>query len=70
MDEPTTGQDPANRSASSTEITQLSGQGLTIVLLTHDLDAVRTVADHVIVMAGGRVVETVTPNYSCPQPMS
>lgn len=58
LDEPTTGQDPANRSAILTEITQLAGQGLTIVLVTHDLDAVRTMANRVIVMAGGRVIET------------
>lgn len=58
MDEPTTGQDPANRAAVLDEITRLAGQGLTVVLLTHDLDAVRTVAQQVIVMAHGRVIET------------
>ena len=58
MDEPTTGQDPANRAAVLGEITRLAGQGLTVVLLTHDLDAVRTVAQQVIVMEHGRVIET------------
>ncbi|WAM19440.1 ABC transporter ATP-binding protein [Rhodococcus sp. JS3073] len=58
MDEPTTGQDPANRAAVLDEITRLAGQGLTVVLLTHDLDAVRQVAQQVIVMADGRVIET------------
>ncbi|WP_458682618.1 ABC transporter ATP-binding protein [Prescottella equi] len=58
MDEPTTGQDPANRAAILEEITRLSEQGMTVVLLTHDLDAVRAVAQRVIVMAHGRVIET------------
>lgn len=58
MDEPTTGQDPVHRSVILDEIAQLAESGLTIVLLTHDLGAVRSVADHVIVMAGGRVIET------------
>ncbi|TJZ79970.1 ABC transporter ATP-binding protein [Rhodococcus oryzae] len=58
LDEPTTGQDPANRSAVLDEITRLASEGLTIVLLTHDLDAVRAVAGHVVVMMQGRVVES------------
>lgn len=58
LDEPTTGQDPARRTAVLDEITRLARQGLTIVLVTHDLDAVRAVAQRVIVMGGGRVLET------------
>ncbi|GIF04926.1 methionine ABC transporter ATP-binding protein [Actinoplanes siamensis] len=34
--------------------------GVTIVLITHELDVIRTVADRVAVMEGGRVVETGT----------
>ncbi|MDI9939248.1 ATP-binding cassette domain-containing protein [Rhodococcus sp. IEGM 1351] len=58
MDEPTTGQDPVNRAAVLGEIARLAGRGMTVVLLTHDLDAVRAVAQHVIVMADGRVIES------------
>ncbi|MHA4854641.1 ABC transporter ATP-binding protein [Rhodococcus sp. MSC1_016] len=58
LDEPTTGQDPINRAAILDEILRLRGQGLTIVLVTHDLDAVHQVAEHVIVMAEGRVIDT------------
>ena len=32
--------------------------GLTIVLITHEMDVVRQIADHVTVLEGGRVVET------------
>ncbi|MCQ4121293.1 ABC transporter ATP-binding protein [Rhodococcus tibetensis] len=56
LDEPTTGQDPINRAAILDEMLRLRGQGLTIVLVTHDLDAVHQVAEHVIVMAEGRVI--------------
>jgi D-methionine transport system ATP-binding protein len=31
--------------------------GITIVLITHEMEAVRAIADHVVVMDGGRVVE-------------
>ncbi len=58
MDEPTTGQDPANRATVLGEITRLAAEGLTILLLTHDLNAVSQVARHVVVMSGGSVVET------------
>lgn len=56
LDEPTTGQDPINRAAILDEILRLRGQGLTIVLVTHDMDAVHEVAEHVIVMAEGQVI--------------
>ncbi|MCF3939306.1 ABC transporter ATP-binding protein [Gordonia tangerina] len=56
MDEPTTGQDPARRDAVLTEIERLVGLGLPVLLLTHDHDAVRRVASHVITMEHGRIV--------------
>ncbi|MFI8774668.1 ABC transporter ATP-binding protein [Gordonia sp. NPDC062954] len=56
MDEPTTGQDPARRDGVLTEIERLSGRGLPVLLLTHDHDAVRRVASHVITMEHGRIV--------------
>jgi peptide/nickel transport system ATP-binding protein len=56
MDEPTTGQDPARRDGVLTEIERLAGRGLPVLLLTHDHDAVRRVASHVITMEHGRIV--------------
>lgn len=43
--------------------------GVTIVVITHEMDVVRTVADHVAVLADGKVVETGTvfDVFSTPQ---
>lgn len=57
MDEPTTGQDSATRRSLLDEIDRLRDNGITVLLLTHDLGAARDVADEVAVMHGGRVVE-------------
>jgi ABC-type microcin C transport system duplicated ATPase subunit YejF len=35
--------------------------GLSFLIATHDLDVVRVVADRVLVLAGGRIVEATTP---------
>lgn len=56
-DEPTTGQDPLTRDEVVGELAKLVRQGISIVLLSHDLDVVRALADHVVVLREGRVVE-------------
>jgi peptide/nickel transport system ATP-binding protein len=58
VDEPTTGQDPITRAEVVEEFRSLAGQGLGIVLLSHDLDVVRELADDIVVMLAGRVVES------------
>lgn len=40
--------------------------GLTIVLITHEMDVVRQIADHVTVLDGGKVVESGGPSTSSP----
>ncbi|WP_018350556.1 ABC transporter ATP-binding protein [Longispora albida] len=57
LDEPTTGLDPASRDAVLRELKGLAGQGYAIVLLSHDLAAVRAVADRVLVLRGGVCAE-------------
>ncbi|GGK90062.1 ABC transporter ATP-binding protein [Planomonospora parontospora subsp. parontospora] len=54
-DEPTTGQDAVTRAEVAAE---LSGLGVAVVLLSHDLDLVRELADRVVVLKDGRVVES------------
>ncbi|GGL37710.1 ABC transporter ATP-binding protein [Planomonospora parontospora] len=54
-DEPTTGQDAVTRAEVAAE---LSGLGVAVVLLSHDLDLVRELADQVVVLKDGRVVES------------
>jgi peptide/nickel transport system ATP-binding protein len=56
-DEPTTGQDPITRAEVVAELAAVAAQGVAVVLLTHDLDVVRALADEVVVLRAGRVVE-------------
>lgn len=56
-DEPTTGQDPVMRTELVAELRRLVGDGVALLLLSHDLEAVRSLADHVVVLDQRRVVE-------------
>lgn len=57
-DEPTTGQDALTKSRIVEELAAVAAQGIAVVLLSHDLDVVRALADQVLVMRDGRVVES------------
>lgn len=56
-DEPTTGQDVLTKQGIVAELAAVAEQGIAIVLLSHDLDVVRELADEVVVMREGRVVD-------------
>ncbi|GAA1153882.1 peptide/nickel transport system ATP-binding protein [Kitasatospora gansuensis] len=56
-DEPTTGQDPETKRHLVAELAALVRDGLALVLLSHDLDVVRELADEVVMLRGGRPVE-------------
>jgi peptide/nickel transport system ATP-binding protein len=56
-DEPTTGQDAITRREIVAELAEVAGHGVAVVLLCHDLDVVRALADQVVVLRGGQVVE-------------
>ncbi|MFG2981431.1 ABC transporter ATP-binding protein [Streptomyces sp. NPDC048258] len=56
-DEPTTGQDVLTKQGMVAELAAVAAQGIAVVLLSHDLDVVRELADEVVVMRDGRVVE-------------
>ncbi|WP_205324568.1 ABC transporter ATP-binding protein [Glycomyces sp. YM15] len=56
-DEPTTGQDLDNRDRIAAELRLAAANGLAVVLLSHDLDLVEAVADDMLVLDAGRVVE-------------
>lgn len=56
-DEPTTGQDALTKQRIVTELAALAGRGIAVVLLSHDMDVVRQLADEVVVMRAGRVVD-------------
>ncbi|MEU3145251.1 MULTISPECIES: ABC transporter ATP-binding protein [unclassified Streptomyces] len=57
-DEPTTGQDALTKSRIVDQFAAVAAHGIAVVLLSHDLDVVRALADDVIVMRAGRVVES------------
>ncbi|MFE9673877.1 ABC transporter ATP-binding protein [Streptomyces sp. NPDC006259] len=57
-DEPTTGQDALTRSGIVEQLAAVAAGGIAVVLLSHDLDVVRALADDVLVMRAGRVVES------------
>ncbi|WFE55991.1 ATP-binding cassette domain-containing protein [Micromonospora sp. WMMD712] len=56
-DEPTTGQDSLTRRDVAHELRALADAGLAVVLLSHDLHLVRAVADRLVVLDAGVVVE-------------
>lgn len=61
LDEPVAGVNPVLRQQIADILKQLRADGETILVIEHDMDFVRSVADHVIVMAEGRVLLEGTP---------
>ena len=61
MDEPTSALDPELVGEVLAVMTQLAREGMTMVVVTHEIGFAREVADHVIFMDGGVIVEEGTP---------
>ena len=61
LDEPTAGLTSNERHVIGDVFRRLVEAGMTIVLIEHDLDFVARVADRVVVLHGGKVVESGTP---------
>ncbi|MEU5194159.1 ATP-binding cassette domain-containing protein [Streptomyces scabiei] len=57
-DEPTTGQDALTKRGVVEQLAAVAARGIAVVLLSHDLDVVRALADEVHVMREGRIVES------------
>ncbi|MCG7417257.1 MULTISPECIES: dipeptide ABC transporter ATP-binding protein [Microbacterium] len=57
-DEPTTALDATVQARVLDLLREIADTGVAVVLITHDLAAVRRVADRMVVLHGGRVVET------------
>jgi ABC-type phosphate transport system ATPase subunit len=55
MDEPTSSVDRAARLALESLARGLVGDGVSVLWVTHDLDQMRRIADHVIVVIAGRI---------------
>ncbi|WP_235921196.1 ABC transporter ATP-binding protein [Lentzea tibetensis] len=67
LDEPSTGLDPANRKRLADELGELVQDGLAILLLSHDLELVHALADHVIVLRDGTVEREGPPSILEPR---
>jgi ABC-2 type transport system ATP-binding protein len=62
LDEPTAGVDPEGRQAIRAVVADLRTSGVCVVLTTHELDEAQKMADHVVIMAAGRVALEGTPD--------
>jgi len=63
FDEPTSALDPEMINEVLDVMKDLAGQGMTMIVVTHEMGFAREVADRVLFMDGGRVVETGTPEH-------
>jgi ABC-2 type transport system ATP-binding protein len=61
LDEPTAGLDPQARRSTWALLDELRSAGVTVVLTTHLIDEAERLADHVVIVDGGRVLAAGTP---------
>lgn len=57
-DEPTTGLDRETRDEVVAEFASIVARGVALVVLSHDMEVVRALADHVVVLRAGKVIES------------
>ncbi|MDO5346447.1 MAG: amino acid ABC transporter ATP-binding protein [Lachnospiraceae bacterium] len=62
FDEPTSALDPEMIGEVLDVMTELAREGMTMVVVTHEMNFARRVADRVIFMDGGRIIEENTPD--------
>ena len=69
FDEPTSALDPEMIGEVLDVMTELAKEGMTMVVVTHEMNFARRVADRVIFMDGGSIIEENTPEefFSNPQ---
>jgi polar amino acid transport system ATP-binding protein len=58
LDEPTSALDPLLREEVRVVLRQLAEEGMTMILVTHDLRLAREVSDRVLFLDAGQVAET------------
>jgi energy-coupling factor transport system ATP-binding protein len=61
LDEPTAGLDPQARRQLMDHILALRGRGITLVVISHNMDEMAEICDRLVVIAGGRTVMQGTP---------
>ncbi|WLI77345.1 amino acid ABC transporter ATP-binding protein [Kosakonia sp. H02] len=68
FDEPTSALDPEMIKEVLDVMLDLADSGMTMIVVTHEMGFARTVADKVILMADGRIVESAAPETFFTQP--
>ena len=63
FDEPTSALDPEMIKEVLDVMTELAGQGMTMLCVTHEMAFARAVADRVVFMEAGQIVEVGTPEH-------
>lgn len=69
LDEPASGQDDEETARFSTLLTQLARDGLTILLVEHDMELVMSISDRIHVLDFGRVIASGDPQAVKADPM-
>ncbi|HEY4414677.1 MAG TPA: amino acid ABC transporter ATP-binding protein [Verrucomicrobiae bacterium] len=70
FDEPTSALDPGLKEEVMAVIRQLSADGMTMMVVTHEMKLARDIANKVLFLAEGRIVETGTPDQIFYNPQS
>jgi glutamate transport system ATP-binding protein len=70
FDEPTSALDPEMIGEVLDVMTELAREGMTMVVVTHEMNFARRVADRVIFMDGGKIIEENTPEEFFTNPQS
>ncbi len=68
LDEPTASLDPASVLAIEKIVSEASARGVRIVLVTHDIGQARRLADDVLFLSGGQVLEHAPADQFFPEP--
>ncbi len=63
FDEPTSALDPEMVKEVLDAMVDLAGQGMTMIVVTHEMGFAKAVADRVVFMADGEIVEVGTPDH-------
>ena len=70
FDEPTSALDPEMVGEVLDVMKRLANQGMTMVVVTHEMGFAREVGDRVIFMDGGRIIEEGTPEQIFEHPQN
>lgn len=70
FDEPTSSLDPELVGEVLSVMKQLAQEGMTMIIATHEMDFAREVADRIVFLDGGRVIETSDPKNFFRNPSS